>query len=590
MTTKTFSKFLSRLEQTSLRNEITAILSELFDQTKYEEIDKICYLCLGRLCPLHQSIDFNLAEKSMVKILAFAFNRPVEEIKAIYKKNGDLGNTAYQLTKGGQKGSLPILELYRKLVIIANQEGSGSQERKLKLFSGLLKQLDPSTNKYLARIPVGKLRLGFSELTILDALSWQKTKDKSLRPKLERAYNVSADIGLVAKTFKKGGLSAVKKIQPRIGIPIRPALAGRLADQEKIIEKLGTFALEPKYDGFRVQIHFSQKPPAEEKGENTLFKTRHTYVRFFSRQMENTTGMFPDLVKEVEKLPVESAILDGEAIGFNPKTGKFLPFQETAQRKRKYDIKKTAGKVPLKVFVFDLLYLNGKPILKQSFKKRRSALEKIFQNPALKSNQLINLTPQKIVKNKSRIQKYFNLYINQGLEGILCKKLNSSYRAGARDFTWVKYKKTMGSNLADTIDCLVLGYYRGRGRRSGFGIGAFLVGIGDPKNESFLTIAKIGTGLSDNQWRQIRRKVDSLKSKEKPGQYTVPKELTPDVWAKPEIVVEIKSDEISKSPIHSSRYALRFPRMEGFREKTPDQVTNLKEVVQLYKIQAVHKN
>ncbi|MBU2592023.1 MAG: ATP-dependent DNA ligase [Patescibacteria group bacterium] len=590
MTTKTFSEFLSKLDQTTLRNEITAILSQLFNKARYQEIDKICYLCLGRLAPPHQSIDFNLAEKSMVKILAYTFNRPVEELTEIYKKNGDLGSTAYQLTESRQKGSLSIVELYRKLVIIANQEGSGSQGRKLKLFSELLKQLDPLTNKYLARIPVGKLRLGFSELTILDALSWLKTKNKTLRPDLERAYNVSADIGLVAKTFKKGGLLAIKKIQPQIGIPIRPALAGRLANQEKIIEKLGTFALEPKYDGFRIQIHFSRQLPAEEKSENTLLKPQHSYVRFFSRQMENTTGMFPDLVKEVERFPVESAILDGEAIGFNPRTGKFLPFQETAQRKRKYDVKKTAGKIPLKVFVFDLLYLNGKPILKKSFKKRRLALEKIFQNPTMKSNQLINLTPQRIIKNKSQIEKYFNLYINQGLEGILCKKLNSSYQAGARDFTWVKYKKTMRTNLADTIDCLVLGYYRGRGKRSGFGIGAFLVGVLDPRNESFLTIAKIGTGLSDDQWRQIRRKVDSLKTKEKPKQYSVPKELTPDVWAKPEIVVEIKSDEISKSPIHSSGYALRFPRMERIRQKDPNQSTSLKEVIQLYKIQTCPKN
>lgn len=589
MTTKTFSKFLSRLEQTASRNEITAILADLFKQAKNKEIDKICYLALGRLAPLHQSIDFNIAEKGMVKILAQAFGLPKEKMTKIFKESGDLGNAVYQLTDKNQKGFLSILDFHTKLVTIAHQSGIGSQERKSRLFSQLLKQLDPLTGKYVVRIPVGKLRLGFSELTILDALSWLKTKDKTLRPDLERAYSVSADIGLVARTFKKEGLAGIKKIKPQIGIPIRPALAGRLASSEKIIEKMGVFALEPKYDGFRVQIHFSKSTPAKEKKDSLLFEPQKHYVNFFSRQMENTTHMFPDLVKQLQDLPIKSAIFDGEAIGFNQKTDKFLTFQETAQRKRKYDIKKTADSVPLKVFIFDLLYLNGKPLLKKPFKERRLLLEKIFQNPKVKTNKLVKLTPQKIIKRKQRIDHYFKKYLKMGLEGILCKKLASPYRAGGRDFTWVKYKKAMESGLADTVDCLVLGYYRGKGKRSAFGIGAFLVGILNPKKEVFITIAKIGTGLTDDQWKEIRKKVDSVKTETAPSQYLVPKELTPDIWAKPEIVVEIKTDEITRSPIHSSKYALRFPRMEQFRKKTPNQSTTLKEVVRLYKMQAIQK-
>lgn len=584
MKVKDFCQYLSKLEKTTSRNEITAILADLFKQVSVKEIDKVCYLTLGQLAPLHRSILFNMAEKMMIRALSYSFKKPEEEISRLFKKTGDLGNVAQNFSPDRKKISLTVLDFYNQLLIIAQQEGSGSQERKIKLFSQLAGQLDPLSNRYLARITLGKLRLGFSDLTILDALSWMKTKTKELRPDLERAYNVSTDIGLVAQKFKKGGIKAIEKIQPQVGIPIRPALPERLSLPEKIVEKLGRFGLEPKYDGFRVQIHLDQSRVFEEKTDSFLFNSRGGYVRIFSRRLENTTPMFPDIVETIQKLKIKSAIFDGEAIGHDPKTGRFLPFQETAQRKRKYDVKEAKEKVPLKVFLFDLLYFNGKPLLKKTFKQRRFILEKIFQKNRLSN--VVNLTPQKIVKTEKELEKYFDQYINQGLEGILCKKMKSHYRAGARDFTWVKYKKAMDSRLADTIDCLVMGYYRGRGKRSKFGIGAFLTGIWDSKNKNFSTIAKIGTGLTDNQWREIRQKADQNRALEKPKQYQVPKELAPDVWVEPEIVVEIEADEITKSPIHSSGCALRFPRMKKFREKKATEITSLKEVVKLYKIQS----
>jgi len=577
-----FSQYLSELEETTLRNKITEILAQLFKKSSYEEIDKICYLVLGRLAPLYQSVEFNIAEKMMIKIIAYALGKPEEEILREFKKVGDLGTVIFERSKSKPKKQLTVSQLYDRLLTIARQEGTGSQERKIKLFGHLLGEIDPLSAKYVVRIPVGKLRLGFSDLTILDALSWMKTGDKSLRPAIERAYNVNADIGLVAKTFKKRGLAGLKKIKPKVGIPIKPALASRLNDPGKIIEKLVIPAIEPKYDGLRTQVHLTRKKTVGKKPVS-LFGQKEGCVWIFSRRLEDITHMFPDLAQEIEKLPVDSAILDGEAIGFDPKTKKFLPFQETAQRKRKYQIEETVKRVPVKLFLFDLLYLNGRSLLKQPFKKRRLLLEKILKE---NKSEIINLTPQNQVKEKRGLERYFKKYVSEGLEGILCKKINSPYRAGGRDFTWVKYKRAMRSQLADTIDCLVLGYYRGKGKRSQFGIGAFLAGIWDKKGESFLTIAKIGTGLTDSQWREIRKNVDRIRAGEKPKEYQVPKELAPDIWASPAIVVEIKADEITKSPIHSSSYALRFPRMKRFRAKRPEDVTSLKEIKNLYNIQS----
>lgn len=576
-----FGKYLLKLDQTASRNEMTVILADLIRMAGEEEIEKIIYLILGRLSPAYDPIELRIAEKTMVKIIAQTFGKPPMEILKKFKKSGDLGDIIYQLSTVKPQKALTVNEIHQRLLTIAKQEGLGSTERKMNLFGKLIKDLDPLSGKYIVRIPLGKLRLGFSDLTILDALSWSKTGDKSLREKIESAYNVTADIGLVVGTFKKYGAGGLVKMKPISGVPIKPALASRLKTPDEIIKKLTDFALEPKYDGFRLQLHLDRNKGLNDKEKISLFENRQSSIKMFSRQMENITSMFPDLIEDVENIKAKSVVIDGEVVGINKKTGRFLPFQETAQRKRKYNISETAKKVPIKYFAFDILELDGRSMIKKSFTERRKILAKIIGSD-LKN---IKLTPQKRVKNRQQLEKYFNEYIDKGLEGIICKKLASPYRPGGRDFTWVKYKKAMASKLIDTIDCLVLGYYRGRGKRSNFGIGAFLTAVFDPSEKTFLTIAKIGTGLTDQQWQEMRKKIDRAKASLPPKEYRVPKGLIPDVWAEPEIVVEIAADEITKSPIHSSNYALRFPRMKKFRAKTPEDITGLKEVKKIYRMQ-----
>ncbi|MFH1561451.1 MAG: DNA ligase, partial [Patescibacteria group bacterium] len=314
MTGKQLARFWLRLEQTSSRNEMTVILAELFSKASLDEIDKIVYLSLGRLAPLYQTIDFNLAERMMIRALAFSFKTDEAEVKKLFSQMGDIGGVAEKLaSKTEAKRNINVGQLFQKLLEIAQQSGTGSQDRKIRLLSDLFSQLDPDTIRYVARIPVGKLRLGFSEMTIIDAISWMEGGNKDLKVELETAFNVNPDIGLLAKTFKQSGLPGIRKIKPVVGTPIKPALTERLPNPEKIVEKLGIFALEPKYDGFRVQIHFDRQ--AKTDSTNLLFTDGGGISSLFSRRLENTTEMFPEIAQAVKKLPVKSVILDGELIG-----------------------------------------------------------------------------------------------------------------------------------------------------------------------------------------------------------------------------------------------------------------------------------
>lgn len=564
------ASYLEKLEKTSSRNEITQILAEVFKKADKEGIDKVVYLLSGQLAPSYRGVVLNIAERMMLRIISRAYGTGPAEVKVAYKEKGDLGMVSEQLNKGDAKTAPTVLEVYERLWNVAMDVGQGSQERKIGKMARLLSELDPLSTRYVARIPVGRMRLGFSDMTILDALSVMLRGDKSARKEIEAAFNVTVDIGKIAKTVKEKKLAGLKGVQPEPGTPIRPSLAERLPSAEKILEKAGDKVfVEPKYDGFRTQVHIFS-----EGGEKK--------VQIFSRNLENTTHMFPDLAEAARKIKVESAIFDGEAIGYDPKNQRFLPFQETVQRKRKHDVAEAAKKFPLKLFIFDILYKNGKSFLELPFSQRR----KILEGTVSQVNGIIEITRQETVDSAETIRDLIKKYLAEGLEGALVKKIDAPYKAGARGYHWVKYKKTTEEGVADTVDCLVMGTYKGRGRRAYFGVGAFLVGI--KSGEKFKTVSKIGTGLTDEQWRELNERTEKLKNLKKPEEYIVHKNLEPDVWTKPSLVVEILADEITISPIHTAGLALRFPRLIRFRdEKNPDQATSLAELEKLYKMQKV---
>lgn len=588
-------EYFQKIEKTAARNEITAILADLVKEASVDEIGKITYLSLGRLAPIFAPVEFFLAAKMMVRILAQASSVSEEKVMALYKKTGDLSAVVEELFSSagrrmGRGEGLTVADVYQSLLGIAEASGTGSQARKTDLFVRLLKQLDSLSAYYLVRIPLGRLRLGFSELTLLDALSWSKTGDKSLREDIEAAYNVQPDIGLISQIFKRDGLTGLKKTGAKVGFPILPARCQRLNTAEEIMEKMGAkaAAAEPKFDGSRAQVHLGVKKKKIEVAQEVLAleglaKDKQLPVKIFSRNLEEMTPMFPDLALAATKyIKAQSAILDGEALGFDPKTGKFLPFQETIQRKRKYRVKEMMGQIPLQLFVFDLLALDGESLLGRPFSERRHLLEGI-----VKENETIKLTPQTIVTSAKQLQKLFDEAIKKGLEGLVVKNLAGEYQAGARGFNWVKFKGEM-----DTIDVVVLGYYFGRGKRNKFGIGAFLAGVHD-EDDSYKTIAKIGTGLSDEQWVEMRQRCNKIAVKTPPKDVVVDKILTPDVWVQPKIVVTIKADAITRSPLHTagktdkeSGLALRFPRLVDFREdKAPEDSTQVSEIEEMFELQ-----
>lgn len=608
------SDYLSKIEATASRNEMTAILADLLAASSAAEINKICYLSLGQLAPLYAGVEFNLAEKMLLRVLAEAYGVSADGVRKRFKSLGDLGDVAQELSEKlkVKKSKLEVGEVYQKMKEIAEVSGVGSQERKISWTATLLRSLDPLSAKYIVRIPLGKLRLGFSDKTILDALSVVEAGDKTLRDKIERAYNVSADIGKIAQLVKSEGAKGLERIEVEVGVPVRMAAAERLPTPEAILKKMGgRLAAEPKYDGFRVQVHLDRDKRQETRDKEEQLKLGSVgedrlpfrspprvdeggWVKIFSRNLEDTTAMFPEIVEATQKFPAQNAIWEGEAIAYNPETEEFEPFQETAKRKRKYGVKEKAAELPLKVFAFDLLYLNAKDLTQKPYEKRRSALEKLVGGAR---QDVILVAEKQVFTDAKKLEEFFMEQVEHGLEGIMTKRLDGVYQAGVRNFNWVKLKRVEKGELEDTIDCVVLGYYKGRGKRAAFGIGGFLVAVYDEKTDTFKTISRVGSGLTDEEWQEMRRRIEVIRVKDKPKNAEVVKELVPDVWAQPEIVVSIRADEITRSPLHTAGkrgnqpgFALRFPRLMAFRDdKNPEQATTVSEVEALLKQQKMQR-
>jgi len=590
---KELAHFIEQIEKTKSRLTITHFLSNLYKKLNAEEIKKTSYLLQGRVAPLFEKVEFSMAEKLIIKTVASALSIEKKLFETKYKKIGDLGLTVEFFKneiKLFDEKDLSISEVFDSLLALAKANGIGSQEKKIQILAGLIRQLDPLSTHYLVRIPTGVLRLGFSDMTVLDAFSWMIKGDKSLRPIIEKAYHVRPDIGFIGKTLKEKGIEGLRSIRPKVFTPIIMMRAERLSSGEEIIEKIGTCAIQQKFDGFRLQIHYVKK---------------HNEVRLYSRNLEEVSEMYPDLIEGVKKeITADEIIFEGEAIGFDPTTGNFLPFQETVQRKRKYDITEKAKEIPLKLFAFELLFRNDIDYIDIPYNERRIALEESIIETGKKVENTILIAPEKYIGNEKDIEIEFQDAISKGLEGIVAKKLNGIYQSGARGWNWIKFKRSYSSKIEDTIDCLVMGYDYGKGKRTSFGIGAFLVGIFEEKKELFLTIAKIGTGLTDEEWRQLKVKSEKLKTTNKPNNYIVDKAMDCDVWIHPSMVVEIRADEISRSPVHTAGrtmkesksgkaqeldipgFALRFPRLERFRDdKKPNDATSLNELETMFEKQ-----
>lgn len=587
MTFFEFSQYLQKLEETPSRLAMTSLLAELFASLKGEEITVACYLMQGQLVPSYQSQEFNFSvkmlERSLARVLpeknqANSMNlfgesdvsgENLSQVETRYKEIGDLGLVAAEVLAAKTAGTkLGILDVYQSLSDLADENGEGSQERKIEKAVAIFHQVDGLSAKFVVRIILGKLRLGFSTMTMLDALSWAKAGDKSESADLELAYQKKADLGKLARAYlatntKEERDQNLRDYSVEAGVPIIPALCQRLNSSEEIIEKMGEVFAESKYDGMRIQIHIYK----DETGKRA--------IRAFTRNLEDVTAMFPELDQTLALIKKETCVLDSEAIGVDPHTGELVEFQKTITRKRKHDIAETSLSVPIRFYIFDVLEIDGLSLIDKPLRERKELLEALFDK-----TESFYKTEYLITNDALELRRFHETQLENGLEGAVMKKSDSSYVGGRKGWNWVKIKEEEGSRgkLADTLDVVVMGYYYGRGKRNQFGIGAVLVGIMGSE-DNIKTIAKIGTGLTDEHLRQMKTLCELNKSELQPKIYEAHKNLLPDVWVKPEIVIEVAADEITKSPTHSAGFALRFPRLIKFREdKSWEQITNISEL------------
>ncbi|KKS16354.1 MAG: putative DNA ligase [candidate division WWE3 bacterium GW2011_GWA1_41_8] len=590
MNIKEFAAYLDKLENTTKRLEITSILKDMISEMSTNEVDKGIYLSLGLLKAQFENPKFNIAEKMMVRVLEFAYKPGKERLAGLFADKGDLGDVALEVAGDTKGDGLSLTDVYNELIELAAIEGSGSQEKKVSKLSSLLIKMDKLSAKYVVRIVLGTTRLGFTELTVIDALNSLIQGDKLTKAKIEGKYNMHPDIGVIAKKIKDSGLKGLDEVVMEIGVPIEPQRCQRLSDPVEIIEKMGCVSAEFKFDGTRVQVHMDRNKPIKSTtsdqnslfGDNEELKGASVFVKTYTRNLEDSTYQYPDIAEAaIVQLDAESVILDGEAVGYDKNTGDFLPFQEIMQRKRKHNVTEYALDIPLKYFAFDILMLNGKPLVNETLEKRREILSKI-----IKPGKVIELSRNFVTDKPEELSEFFEESKTKSLEGLVVKKPDAQYQAGARSFAWIKYKKADEALLDDTIDVVILGYYHGRGGRARFGMGGFLTAVYDKATDTFKTITKVGSGLTDEQFVSLRERLDKIKIDKKPAKADVDKFFDVNVWVAPKIVVEVGADELSKSANHTAGYALRFPRMIKIREdRRPEDATSLEEIKSIYKNQ-----
>ena len=565
------------LEATTKRLEMTDRLVDLFRGVPKDEIDRVVYLTQGRVFPDYAGMELGLAEKLAIRAVALATGQSEDEIERAWKASGDLGLVAEERLRNRKQMALSeepltVHKVYENLKEIAMASGTGSQGRKIKLLAELLTDAAPAEAKYLVRTVVGKMRLGVADMTIVDALA-ATFAAKADRHRVERAYNVSSDLGEVARILATKGLAGVDGVHLRLFRPIRAMLAERLETLPEILERLGECALEYKYDGLRVQAHVSKAK-----------------IQLYSRQLETITEQFPEIVEALRPaIRSGEAIVEGEAVPVDAYTGEFLPFQEVSRRRgRKTEVDRMAQEFPVNLFVFDALLKDGEDLTGRSYTERHGILDGI-----LKANDRVQIATRLVTGDVKVAEAFFDEALQAGCEGLMAKALTSTYEAGARGFQWIKFKKEYSTELSDTLDLVAVGAFAGRGKRAG-GYGALLMAAYDADADVFRTTCKLGTGFDDETLLGLRDRFTHVTIAHRHAR--VDSKLEADVWFEPKNVLEVKGAELTVSPVHTcalgairtgAGLAVRFPRFTGrWRDdKSAEDATTQRELLEMYRQQ-----
>lgn len=561
MNYKQLAQLYEELSSTTKRLEKISILAKFLKSLK-ESDREVLYLLLGRIYPEHDERKIGISNQLAIKALSKATGNEAGKIVKEWKSLGDLGKVAEQLTKHKSQSTLHshILtteKILNNLKKLPELEGKGTVGKKLSLITELLTSASSIEAKYLTRTLIGDLRIGLQESTIRDAMAeaFFPEKDKKQTTKeIQDAIDKSNDLAEVFDLVKKGRLKELEKISLQIGKPIKVMLAQKALTIEEGFKTVGKpCIIEFKYDGFRLLIH-----------------KQNDKVILFTRRLENVTNQFPEVVKYLkEYVKGSSFILDSEAVGFDSKTKEYKPFQSVSQRiKRKYDIEKLEKELPIEINVFDVLYYNGKSLLKEPFKKRTELIKKIIKNHPYK----IIHAKQIITGDEKKAEEFYKRALKANQEGIMMKSLDSEYQPGKRVGHMLKIKPE-----EKDLDLVITGAEYGTGKRKGW-LSSFILSCRGKKKGEYLEIGKMGTGIKElaSKTGETGVSFEELTKKLTP---LITREKGRTVEIKPKIVISVTYQEIQRSPNYKSGFALRFPRFTAMRpDKSPSDAATLAEV------------
>ncbi len=579
-----FSEKLSLLETTESRLKIRDYTFDLFSSLDPEERRFTTYLLQSRIFPAYQNKELNIGQSIIIQAISKSFGQSIKEIEQKHMSLGDLGQTAEYFSNIRMQKSLfskkiSLKEVYDTLKKLVEMQGKSSTDNKIGLLTSLFNNSSAKETKYITKIILKSLRLNLGVQTIIEACALKVMKDqgynlhdenmqeyKKIKEIIDIKQSISNDLGLVVSLVFNFGIDALDAVKMIPGIPIKSALGEREKSPEAIIERLGYCMVEGKYDGFRTQLH---------KLENK--------INMYSRRGEDSTNYFPEFVPLLQKIK-HDFILDCEAIGYDVKSKKFLSFQETIKRKRKYDIKEVSEKIPIKLMVFDILYLDGKETMNLPLEERRKLVEKLIAEINCENIQ----TTIAIKTDKPReLKSFFDKCLELSLEGIMAKDLKKSYVPGSRDFGWIKLKKNYLEGQADSFDVCIVGYFNGQGKNNNLP-SSLLCAVYDEEHNVYNVIAKVGSGLTEEQMNFFKLEFENIKTSKPENVNT---DLKADEYVEPKYVIEIICDEITKSPLYkfTKGYSFRFPRFIKIRDdKSSQDTTTVEEIEEMYYLQ--HKN
>jgi len=563
----TLAEAFERLEKTPSYLEKNSIIAELLRQTPPEEIERVVLLLLGRTTPAYVSQETGVGLAQLKKAVANASGYSLSEVEKLMREIGDLGEVARKLMEKKKQVTLFTERLTVKRVFegirrLPEITGEGSVDRKIIAISELLTSSRPLEAKFIVRTVLGDLRIGVAEGRLRDAIAAAFKVDPE---EVEHAYMLTTDYSLVARAAAEGGAKGLRQLGVMVGHPVSPMLAQRAEDIAEILERMkGKAAFEIKLDGIRIQAH--------KDGEK---------IYLFTRRMEDYTSMFPDLIPPLRQaLKPRQVIVDGELVALDKKTGKPMPFQEVLKRRRKYGVEESAEAIPVEFNIFDVLLVDGKAMLDEPYVKRRETLEKIVEEVEGR----VKLVEQRVLSDAEKIKEFSDYAIKIGHEGLVAKELNSTYRAGRREFLWLKLKPVL-----ETLDLVVVGGLYGKGKRAGV-FGSYVLAARDAETGKFKTVTKCGSGYTDEDLVELTKMFKKLQIREPHEDVEI--EIDCDAYFKPEVVFETAYEEIQVSPAekHTSGMGLRFPRFIRVREdKRPEEATTVQEIEELFELQERRK-